>query len=322
MKQKYVFDFNKKVLKIKSNSIYQIIKFELSILLFLISFHCSPYLELKSKKKKYENIRKSNFKESIKFKQDDLTIVTAYYKIKSKHLYSEYLKRLKDFVKLNHSIVFFTSKTYINTIKKMRPKNLYYKTIFIEMELEDFYSYKKFGKEFNESFYIDRENSYHTVPLYLIWAEKCSFLKKAILNNYFNSKCFYWVDAGLFMKPHLIDKYINWPSTKKCFENPRVLINSIRKINNSERKDILNFDLKAHKQFQRKTNVAGGIFGGQPKYLLKFIYYYYYTIKLFIRHKIFIGKDQNLFAYVVFSHPEIINLVHSGNFFYFLKYLS
>jgi hypothetical protein len=219
-------------------------------------------------------------------------------------------------------LVFFSSKTFINVIKNIRPKNLHYKTIFIELEMEDFYSYKKFGKEFNESFYIDRENSYHTVPLYLIWGEKCSFLRRAILINYFNSKCFYWVDAGIFMKPHSIDKYINWPSKKKCYENPKVLINSIRKVNDQERKDILNFDLKAHKKFQRKTNVAGGIFGGQKKYLLKFIDYYYDTIKLFISHKIFIGKDQNLFAFVVFSHPEIVNLVHSGKWYYFIKYLS
>ena len=66
----------------------------------------------------------------------------------------------------------------------MRPKYLHNKTIFIEMEIEDFYSYKNFGKEFNESFYIDSENRYHTVPLYLVWGEKCSFLKRAILKNH------------------------------------------------------------------------------------------------------------------------------------------
>jgi hypothetical protein len=204
----------------------------------------------------------------------------------------------------------------------MRPKDLQSKTIFIEMEMEDFYSYTKFGKKFKESFYIDKENRYHTVPLYLVWAEKCSFLKKAIKNNYFNSKCFYWIDAGYFVNSDLMDKYINWPSTKKCFENPKVLINSIRNVPDSERKEILNFNLKAHKYFQRRTNVGGNIFGGQPEYLLKFIDYYYETIKLFIRHKIFIGKDQNLFAFVIFSHPQIINLVHSGKWHFFLDYLS
>jgi len=157
-----------------------IIKFKLIAFLFILLFFI-PFLQ--KKKKKFENTYESNFEESIKYEQDDLTIVTAYYKIKSKHPFSVYLNRLKDFMKLNHSIVFFTSKTFINNITEMRKKNLLNKTVFIEMEIEDFYSYKKFGKEFNESLFIDREKRRHTVPLYLIWAEKCFFLKKAIYNN-------------------------------------------------------------------------------------------------------------------------------------------
>ena len=100
------------------------------------------------------------------------------------------------------------------------------------------------------------------------------------------------------------------------------MLNSIRFVNDSERKDLLNFNIDVHKKFQIQTNVGGGVFGGQPKNLLMFINYYYETIKLFISHKIFIGKDQNLFAFVAFSHPEIINLVQSGDFLYFQNYLS
>ena len=77
------------------------------------------------------------------------------------------------------------------------------------MEIEDFYSYKKFGKQFNESFFIDIEKRIHTVPLYLIWAEKCFFLKKAILNNFFNSKCFFWIDVGYFTNSSLMNNNIN-----------------------------------------------------------------------------------------------------------------
>jgi hypothetical protein len=268
------------------------------------------------------NLKNSNEKENIVNNQDDLTIVTAFYVIKSKRSIHEYVTRLINFMKLNHSMVFFTQKSFINIIKEMRPKHLQNKTVFIQMEIKDFYSYKNFGKEFNKTFYIDEENSYHTIPLYLIWAEKCSFLKKAILKNYFNSKCFYWVDAGYFVSKKLMKRYINWPSTKKCYENSKVLLNSIRFVNDSERKDLLNFNIDVHKKFQIQTNVGGGVFGGQPKNLLMFINYYYETIKLFISHKIFIGKDQNLFAFVAFSHPEIINLVQSGDFFYFQNYLS
>ena len=44
--------------------------------------------------------------------------------------------------------------------------------------MEEFYAYKNFYNEFKESFKIDFENSYHTVPLYIVWAEKATFLKK------------------------------------------------------------------------------------------------------------------------------------------------
>ena len=42
---------------------------------------------------------------------------------------------------------------------KMRPKELHHKTKFIEVEMTNFYTYKKFYKDFKRSFDIDYENS-------------------------------------------------------------------------------------------------------------------------------------------------------------------
>ena len=216
------------------------------------------------------------YNEFNQYKQDDLTIVSAYYKIKSKRKPSQYKDRLHNFVLLNKSIVFFTNKKFMPYIKAMRPKNLYNKTVFIETEIEEFYSYKQFKHEFEKSFEIDLEKRYHTVPLYMIWAEKCNFLKKAVMANYFNSKCFYWIDAGYFPKKNEIHKYSNnWPSTRKCFEDERLLIGQVSNFSDSEKNNILIFDNKAHMRLQKNHNVIGGIFGGQPKNILKFISLYY-----------------------------------------------
>lgn len=105
-----------------------------------------------NKENDVENFENLNEKVIVKHNQDDLTIVTAFYAIKSKHSFAEYLMRINNFLKLNHSMVFFTQKALINIIKEMRPKYLHNKTIFVQMEIEDFYSYKNFGKEFNETF--------------------------------------------------------------------------------------------------------------------------------------------------------------------------
>ena len=249
-------------------------------------------------------------KEKIKYQQDEITIVTAYYRIKSKHKPKQYLDWIKNFVLLNRSMVFFTNKKLINHIKSLRPKKFNDKTVFLEVEIEEFYAYKNFINDFIKTFEIDFERKHHTIPLYLIWAEKCSFMKKAITYNFFNSTCFYWIDAGYFRKKSEMVKYSNnWPSTKKCFEEKRLLMGQIKNFSNIERRKIINFDIQEHIKLRKEDNVIGGIFGGQNDYILRFIYLYYKTLKLFVKKKMFIGKDQNIFTYIALSNPKIVKLV-------------
>jgi len=269
------------------------------------------------------NEKEDKDSEIIKYQQDNLTIVSAYYKIKSKRRPRQYKDWLKNFIILNKSIVFFTNKKLIPKIKKMRPKELYNKTVFLSIEMEEFYSYKNYYSEFKEAFLIDTEKRYHSVPLYLVWAEKCNFLKKVVLNNYFNSTCFYWIDAGYFRKKSEIQKYSNnWPSTNKCYEDQRILMGQVFFFSNEEKEKILNFDIQAHMRLQKNHNVIGGIFGGQKENILKFIDYYYKTIRLFLNKKIFIGKDQNIFTFIAFAHPEIVKLIMCKNYFDYREQIS
>lgn len=267
----------------------------------------------------YNNI----FNKSIPNQNDDLTLVSAYYRVKSRHSYTDYLKWINNIVLLNKSIVFFTNKELMGTLKALRPKKLYYKTIFIELEIKDFYSYKKFFKEFNKTFLVDIEHNIHSVPLFMIWAEKCMFLKKVIKKNYFNSKCFYWIDIGYFREnKNDMKKYLNnWPSTKKCYEDNRLLLGQVKHFSDIDKKNIIKFNYDAHISLQINSNVAAGLFGGQIKNTLLFIELYYKIIKLFLKHKIFIGKEQNIFTYIAFAHPEIVKLVFSRDY-YLKQYLS
>lgn len=289
------------------------------ILIFNENFFYDNY---NNKRKFNKSILKNLNIQSNLYQQDNLTIVSAYYILKSKHTFEEYMQRISSFVKLNRSLVFFTEKKFINTIKEMRPKNLHNKTVFIEIEMKDFYTNRNFGKEFNETFKLDWENYFQSVPLYLVWAEKCFFLKRAILKNYFNSTCFYWIDAGIFIQGQF-NNDTNWPSIQKCYEDPRVIINSIRNVSDLEIEKLKNFDRSYYyNEFLHNLNVGGGIFGGHINYTLKFIDLYESTLISFINHTFFIGKDQNLFAFIAYLNPEIVNLIYSGDWFYFIKYLS
>ena len=254
--------------------------------------------------------------------KDDVTIVTGYFRIKSKYKASKYSKWLNNFLKINHPMIFFVDNVYYPEIIAKRPKKYRNITIWVKTSIKDFLSYKYYFNEFNQTFYIDIENFRHTVPLYLIWAEKVNFLKIAITKNYFQSKCFYWVDAGSFRKKRKVKKFINdWPSPKKCFEDGRVVINEIIHYPQEFRDKILKFDVEAHNQLQSTYNVDGSVFGGEKDYILKFNALYYDALNKFLEHGIFIGKDQNIFAYIAYSNEDIVKLVFLKRFNSIQKYI-
>ena len=95
-------------------------------------------------------ISKNIYKKESIYPQDDLTLVSAYYKLKkSKHSKQEYLEWISNIAKLNKSMVFFTNKKFMPIFKEKRPKDLHYKTVFIELEFEEFYAYKNFYNDLN-----------------------------------------------------------------------------------------------------------------------------------------------------------------------------
>lgn len=117
--------------------------------------------------------------------------------------------------------------------------------------------------------------------------------------------------------------FINWPSQRVCLKDPRVIFNLMRNVSIEEIQGLKNWNIIIHREYQEKLNVGAGMFGGQAECILKFITLYYQTIKLFIRHNLFFGKEQNLFSFISFLHPEVVMLINSNtNWYLFYEYLS
>lgn len=156
------------------------------IALLFIYFYILYYFYDNEKKcsSYYNNIKYQKNNTISYYKQDNITLVTALYMIKSKRSIKYYINWMDKLLKINASFIFYAHKSLIDIAKEMRPLNLLNKTNFIVLEMDEFYSYKKFGLEFQETFKLELEHKdlLHP-PLYLVWAEKCSFLKKAIKNN-------------------------------------------------------------------------------------------------------------------------------------------
>ena len=88
----------------------------------------------------------------------------------------------------------------------------------------------------------------------------------------------------------------------------------VRNVDGTEIEKLKNFDKEAHIKFQHQCNVDSSVFGGQPEKLLKFSDLYYDAIRLFIKNNIFIGKEQNLFAFVAYLQLDIVELYRGFNF--------
>ena len=110
--------------------------------------------------------------------------------------------------------------------------------------------------------------------------------------------------------------------TKQCFRDNRVLFGQVKRYSVSDMKNIINFDRAAHRKLKKNLSVIGGIFGGQKINVLKFIDLYYNAIRLFIKHNLFIGKDQNIFSYVAFAHPDVVKLNLCPTYFGLKSYLA
>lgn len=263
-------------------------------------------------------MQKKSYKNN--YQKEYITIVTTLYQLPTnRHKFEEYLVWIENLLSLNKSIVFYIQKNLSNAIKSKRPKIYENKTIWIEKEFSDLYFYK-YKKEFEETYKIDNLKYKHNVQLFIIWNEKLKFLENAIKENYFKSKYFLWIDAGYFKEKNM-SKYIhNWPSIKKCNQDPRVIMNEIRKLGKDEFSKLMAFNNETHRKFQNDFNIAGNAFGGRIDFLLKFIKYYYETFNLFMNKGQFIGSDQNLYSIISYLHPKITKRIYSGDYQYLKKY--
>jgi len=252
------------------------------------------------------------------YPKDNITLVTALFKLKTnRHKFNSYFNWIKNLLSINSSIIIFTDNYIYKRIKGKRPKIYNNKTIWIKYDFSNLYSYKHFKKDFIKSYKIDRLKNKHNVQLFIVWAEKCFFLKKSIYRNFFGSKCFYWIDAGYFRDNNMSLFLNNWPSIKKCNEDPRVIINGIRILHKNEINGLKSFDFNTHYKFMNNFNIGSALFGGKSNYLIKFIYLYYKTLKLFIKKEKFIGSEQNLFTFIAYLYPKIVNLINSRKWYYF-----
>jgi hypothetical protein len=252
------------------------------------------------------------------------TIVTGYFKLeKSKASHDTYRKWMQNMLAIKNPMVIFCDEHNIEFIRELRKDNIE-NTRIILTNFRDFYSYRYINVFFQHQQFDIEVNRGHNTYLYMVWAEKSNFLKRAIELNPFSSDYFLWVDIGCFRKPNT--KFLHWPNPKRITEIPKdkVLLLSVYPFTEQELSIKNCIELP---NFQFKDRIGAPIFGGGKDILLTWHKKFYEMLEYFIISGRFIGKDQSIMNSVYLLNKNMCELVTwkqpcNDIWFYLQDYLS
>ena len=216
------------------------------------------------------------------------TLVTAYYRIPSKHSHEEYLAWMVNLLSLQDCLVVFCSPDQQETLQALRPSS--YPTLILPRPISSFLMSNLLTKaEWVEQERRDGERAAtpgHNSKLYRVWNEKTNMLKLAADLNPFSSSYFVWLDIGgvrhgLWNHQRLVQRR---PA------EPGVLLLSVEPFSTTE----LGRGDKA--DFSVVNRVGGGGIGADPVSLAAWHAAYYSMVERYRREGRFLGEDQSLMA--------------------------
>eukprot|EP00117_Sycon_ciliatum_P038358 scpid62023/ scgid28518/ len=156
-----------------------------------------------------------------------ITLVTGYYKVKSKHPVDDYMSRVENFLlRIWTPTVVFSDNATFSDVKKfrdiiaMRARLMPGRTHTVLQDMESTPLAKEFGPVMRRQEHRDPELFRgHNYQLYLIWLLKTESLLRAVDENLFCSEWFMWVDIGAFRSNDL--KFEHWPSLDRLSMVPK-----------------------------------------------------------------------------------------------------
>lgn len=206
-----------------------------------------------------------------------ITFVTAFFDIQRDkkgdgRSIDEYLEWIKKTLQLNANLYIVTEKKFISFMKEHRPSG--YATHIIEDTLENacYYKYLPVMKHIMESreyksriAYPDRVEC--KLPEYnIIQYSKFGWLERAIIENPFKSKAFFWMDIGISRFFGNIPLQLPYPNENKI---DAILQTCKKGFVIQQRQDLQTYTIDANFIWKADNLFKGGMFGGIPHCVLE-----------------------------------------------------
>jgi len=241
------------------------------------------------------------------------TIISAYYKIKSKHSLKDYQAWMRNFLSLPDCMVIFVEPGFETVIKSLRPilPLVLFPRALEELTTAGFLTAEGWEKQEQ----MDTELSVgHSRFLYWIWNEKTEMMKIVSEANPFNSSYFVWMDIGYVRDQRLKDEWMirKIPKHKGC-----VMLQTDPFLPD----ELVLVEGKCLADFTHVNRIGGGAIGCDKKNVALWHAAYYATVQSYLSRGKFIGKDQNMMA-TTCAETDLCALV-SGHFLQFgFKYMD
>jgi hypothetical protein len=236
-----------------------------------------------------------------------ITVITCYYKVKSKHSFEDYSQWIKNLLlTIQCNIIIFTPAEQAESLTRLAMQNRKHldanKNVkIIVKELEELEIVKRYPDIWEDQYRKDPTSNIRTKECYMIWNSKLALVREAILLNPFGSDKFVWNDIGSLRDVRFIQE--NYISLIKypLYKN----------ISRDKLDIVLIEDFKVPNQviFKNEVHLSGAIFGGGRDAFLKFIDLFYQNFEMYLEKGYFIGCDQQILATCYKQHPELFNLI-------------
>ena len=237
-----------------------------------------------------------------------VTVVTAYYRVKSKHepkQYHAWINNLLLHVGRNCKMVIFTSPDLIEHMNAVCQKNtLGASFTVISMEMKEFKLLKRYPlKIWIQQYAMDPQKSCgRTIECYLIWNSKLIFLKEAMERNIYGSDKYVWIDIGSYRTTatdSTLNKLEHFPRYENISNDDKIDIVLLRPYAQEEMKQVIFYN----------TVHLGGMFGGNIKAIKRLYELFYKALDVYLCGKCFAGCDQQVLSTCCVHNPEMFNLI-------------
>jgi hypothetical protein len=228
------------------------------------------------------------------------TVVTAYYRIASKHGHDRYASWIANFLSLPMAVVIFGDADSLEFLERSHPASSMRQ--YRERPLASFETARWSWMTDEE---CDHERGIgHNRSLYQLWNEKIFMVRDVVNTGAYCTGAFAWVDIGCFRDRSWLPYIYGFPDARR-FPLDRVTFLQIEPFQASETTNVGSLD----NRFRYVNRIGGTMFAGGGSAFQQLAAVYADLLEEASSKGVFKGKDQSLYAFAVLRHPGLCRTI-------------